>query len=218
MRGLPPLPPDVVFIEAVWSIGDVQEATTGWHFFAPGADLATELQLNTLLGDFFTANCPGDLLAIMGTDVSCNVLRLSRYGASPVVIQYNPAPNTGTLGTTNPMNSALVLTWRTSERGASSLGHTYLPLSDALVDVDHARLKAVSWSEAQAQARQFLQDAGTVVSPDGALLVPVVIHRSRGGAPLPNSIMSPITLGDASPFVGTMRRRIRARRPFSSPL
>lgn len=218
MRGLPPLPPDVVLIEAVWSIGDVQEATTAWHIFSPGADVATDLQLNNLLGEFVTQNCVADLLAIMGTDVSCNVLRLSRYGASPLVVQFNPSFSTGTLGTTNPMNTALVLTWRTAERGSSSLGHTYLPLSDTLVDVDHCRIKALSWSEAQAQARLFVEHVGSMVSPDGGLCVLMVVHRSRGGAPLPNSIMAPVVHGDASPFVGTMRRRIRARRPFSSPL
>jgi len=146
------------------------------------------------------------------------VLLLSTYGATAQLIQYVPAFNVGAVGTSNPSNGALVLTWRTGEAGVRSLGHTFLPLSDALVDDDHSHLKAVSWSEAQSAARSFALHISAMASPDGASCVLVVLHQSRNGVPFLTANVAPVTLGDASPYVGTLRRRIRSRRPSSSPI
>jgi hypothetical protein len=216
VRGLPPPPNDVCLIEAEWTIGSSQAVTTGWHVLAGGSWFATSLQLETMLGDFFLAAVP-QLLAVLGTDVTCGALRLSTYGVTPQVIQYAPAPNVGATGTTNPVNGALVLTWRTSERSSSLLGHTWLPLTDSAPDTDHAHLKSIFWSQAQAAARSFTVAVNSIASPDGGTCVFVVLHSSRNGTPLPAAVVAPVTLGDASPLVGTMRRRVRARRPTSSP-
>ena len=217
MRGLPPPPADVCSIECVWSIGPTQECTTTFWLFAPGIDTSTTLQVNTLLGDFFTL-CLPDLLPLLGTDVTCTVLRLTHWGPDPLVYSYVPAPNSGGTGTSNPINGALVLTWRNGRRGSAALGHTFLPLSDTLVDDDHARLKAITWSQAKQAATTFLGHVNALFSPDGATCVLVTISRSQSGAPRPFALMSPVELGDASPFIGTMRRRVRARRPASSPI
>ncbi len=216
MRGLPAPPFDVVTIEAEWTVGDVKSVTTSWHVLAPGSWDATGVQLEALLGDFFLA-CVPDLLSVLGTDVTCSVLRLSTYGPTAQQIQYAPAPNVGATGTTNPINGALVMTWRTGEAGVSSLGHTFLPLSDSLVDTDHAHLKSISWSQAQSAARSFVQHLDAIASPDGATCSMVVLHQSKFGQPLLTANVAPVALGDASPFVGTLRRRVRSRRPSSSP-
>jgi hypothetical protein len=197
-------------------VSDSQSVTTGWHVFAPGADVATTVQLETLLGDFFL-QCVPDLLSVLGTDTTCGALQVSTFGMQPAVVRYAPAANVGATGTTNPINGALCLTWRTFERGSSSLGHTFLPLSDSLVDSDHAHLKSISWSQAQAAARSFSTHLNAIASPDGALCVFVVVSRSVDAAPRPHSLMFPVVLGDASPFVGTLHRRVRARRVSSSP-
>jgi hypothetical protein len=128
-----------------------------------------------------------------------------------------PASNVGATGTTNPINSALVLTWRNDQHGASNLGHTFLPLTDTAPDSDHAHLKSIFWSQAQSAARSFTQDLNAIAAPDGSTCVFVVLHRSKSGVPFPIALISPVTLGDASPYVGTLRRRVRARRPTSSP-
>jgi hypothetical protein len=216
VRGLPPPDPNVVFVEAVWDVGPVQECTTGWHLFAPGADSATFSELETLLGQFFLF-CVPDLLDLLGTDVSCSTLRLTSYGSEPLVVSFVPSSNVGATGTTNPINSALVLTWRTGLRGASGLGHTWLPLSDTFVDDDHARLKSIAYSQAASQAFAFLGHVNALISPDGATCFLAVIRRSLSGTPLHTALTIPVEGADASPFVGTLRRRVRARRPSSSP-
>lgn len=215
MRGLPPAPPDVCFIETVWEISNTKGVTTGWHVFAPGVDGATDIQLNTLLSDFFLG-CVPDLLSLLGTDVSCSVCRLTTSGTLPRVVQFAPSANVGAIGTTNPVNGALVLTWRSGRRGAASLGHTFLPLSDELVDNDHAHLKQLSWSQAQNAASNFMAHLNAITSPDGGQCVLGVLSRSGSGAPLPAAIFSPVLIGDASPFVGTLARRVRSRDPSPS--
>jgi hypothetical protein len=216
VRGLPPPPLDVCLIQADWTIGDAQAVTTGWYVLAGGSWSATSVQLATLLGDFFLF-CVPDLLSVLGTDVTCGALRLSTYGSAPQRVQEAPAANVGATGTTNPINSALVLTWRNDEPTASNLGHTFLPLTDTAPDSDHAHLKSIFWSQAQSAARSFTQHLNAIAAPDGGLCVFVVLHRSSSGAPLEHALISPVTLGDASPYVGTLRRRVRSRRPTSSP-
>jgi hypothetical protein len=215
VRGLPPLPPDVCRIETVWQLNSVQECSTSFNVFAPGSSSATTLQLSTLLGAFFFTPLQ-DLLTVIGTDVSCSALRLTTSGSAPFVVQEVPASNAGALTGSQALNAALVLTWRTAEPRVGGRSHTFLPLSGMLLDDDKVRLKSVSYSEAASAARTFVQHVSEMLSPDGATCALVVVHRSQGGAVLPVARMSFVELGDASPFVGTLQRRIRARR-ISSP-
>lgn len=217
MRGLPPPPTDVLRIQADWDIGSAGRCTTSWYILAPGSWTATSTQLETLLGDFFLGPA-NDLLSIVGTDVTIGVLRLSTYGPGPQVIQVVPAFNVGAVGTTNPLNGAAVLTWRAVGPRGYLLGHTFLPLSDSFVDNDHVTIRAVSWSQLQAAARLFVQHVAGIASPDGGQCVLVVLQRSEAGAPLIAAQVAPVDLGDASPFVGTLRRRVHMRRPSSTPI
>jgi hypothetical protein len=215
MRGRPEPPLDVCSIEAVWTISGESEVTNTFHVLAPGSWDATYPQLDTLLGDFFFSAVP-DLLSILPTDTTLSVLRLETYGSSPSLVQYEPAANVGAVGTSNPLNGAVVLTWRTYRRGAAALGHTFLPLSDAFVETDHQRLKGISWSQCQSAAASFVQHINAIASPDGGVCVFVVVSLSSLGAPRVEGLAIPVELGDASPFIGTLRRRIRSRRPSSS--
>lgn len=215
MRGLPPPPPDTPFFEAVWDISQAVSVTTGWYVFAGGADAASGPVLNALLGSFFLGPI-ADLLSILGTDVTCSVLRLTTGGSQPQTIQYAPAFNVGAIGTTNPINGALVLTWRVFRQGRGHSGHTWLPLSDEFVYEDHSRLKTVSWAQAQSAAISFNVHVNGMTAPDGSNCTQVVLERSQGGVPLPVTRSNAVVQGDASPLIGTMRRRI-AKGPRVSP-
>lgn len=216
MRGLPPPPPDFILIEAAWDINGRATVTSGWWLFAPGADSADPLQLETLLGDFFFGPLQ-DVLQVLPADTSCSVLRLSSYGTLRNRVTYAPAPNVGAVGNSEALNAALVWTWRTSRAGKGQDGHTWLPLSSTFVDDDKRSLKAVSWSQAQAAARAFALHVNALVSPDAGLCVFAIVHRSRAGRPLVTAEWEPVALGDACPHVATMSRRISSSRAFSSP-
>src|SRR6266516_612547 len=198
MRGRPQPPDDVVAIQAIWQNGEEKQVTNLFHVFAPGSWTATPAQLNVLLGDFFEGPCQ-DLLSVLPTPTFLGVLRLSTFGTSPLTIQYQPASNVGAIGGSTPPNCSAGLTWRTGERNAAMLGHTFLPLSNEFVGEDHSRLKSVSWSQLQSAARNFVDHVNEIGSPDGGLCVFVVVHVSRGGQPLGFARMAPVEFGDASP-------------------
>lgn len=216
MRGLPPPPPDVCRVTTLWNVNTSAVCSNSFWIFAPGVDAATTAQLETLLSDFFFTPM-ADLLGVVGSDVSCEVLRLSRWGIEPFELIVAPAPNAGSLSETTALCAAAVLTWRISVPRVGGRSHTFLPLSEDLIDSSRTRITSIGYSQLQAAARSFVQDTNTVLSPDGATCVLVTVSRSLGNTPRPASLMVPIELGDASPVIGTLRRRIRRGDPASSP-
>lgn len=216
MRGLPPPPPDFVDLTATWEVNTSALCSTSWFIFAPGAGSADPSALETLAGEWFTT-CLPDLLGIVGSDVTLSALRLTSYGTLPNRISYAPAPNAGALASTAPINACLCLTWLTSDAGRGRRGHTFLPLSSDLVDVNRSSLTSIGWSQAQAAARSYVVHVNELASPDGGNCVAAVLHRQHQGVPFDVSQWSGVVLGDASSRVATLRRRVRANDPFSSP-
>lgn len=213
MRGLPPLPSDFVTLTAQWAINDGR-CTTSWHLFNPGSATATPADLEALISQWFFT-CLPDLLSVLGTDCSCSACRATTVGAAPLSHTELLAPNVGATGTTNPLNGNLCLTWRTNDVGTGGRSHTLLPLSDTLVDSDHATLRQISYAQAQSAAISYVQHLNALVSVDGALCVFAVIHRSERGRPLASSTWSPVLVGDASTRIGTIQRRTRHPRGLS---
>jgi hypothetical protein len=213
VRGLPPLPPDFFTLELEWAVTDGR-CSTAHNIFAPGASAANVSDLRTFVAGWFFS-CLGQLLPLLGTDVTCSACRLTTSGSSPVVYNQLLAPNVGANGTTNPLNGNLCLTWRTNVRGGGGRSHTLLPLSDTLVDTDHKSLRQISWAFAVSQAQLYLDNINALPSPDGGLCVLAVVQRSQAGQPLPASIWSPVLAADASVAVGTIQRRTRRRRSLS---
>jgi hypothetical protein len=206
MRDLPPLPPDFVVITATWSVR-TSFVTTSWHLFAPGADDATTVELNALLGQFFLFPV-ADLLSVLSSDTSCSLLRLATVGTAPFVVEYVPAFNTGAIGEASSLNSAAVLTWRTSQRRIGGHFHTWLPLALPFVADDRRHVTDLAYSELAGAARSFALHVNEIPSPDGGLCVLAAVSRSEAGVPLPTSTWTPVLLGDASRTIGTLRRRI----------
>jgi hypothetical protein len=212
MRGLPPLPTDMLTLEVEWAINNGR-CTTGWHIWNPGSGAANVSDLATFVGQWFLFALP-ELLPLLGTDCSASTCRLSTVGSSHLIYRQLLAPNVGGLGTTNPLNGSLCLTWRGAERGLSGRSHTLLPLADTLVDDDHKSLRQISWAFAVSQAQRYLDAINAIVAVDGALCVAAIVHRSRNGAPTPISEWEPVLSADASQRVGTIARRTRSARPL----
>lgn len=205
VRGLPAPPSDVVRVEAMLDVnGDV--VTTGWWVFAPGADVATTAQLETLLGDVFIGPC-APMLSLLSTDTQIVNLRCVTFGASALQVDLQPVFNIGALDGTTALNSALVWTWMTGVRAHGSRTHNWLPLSRSNLGADKRRLSGLGFAEAVRQAINFRDELNAVHSPDGGLCVLVALHRSSGGVPLVASQMLPVQAAKASPIVGTLQRR-----------
>lgn len=191
--------------------------TNGWHALLAGSWAADAGTLHTWLGDWILGPLQ-DLLAVCPSDVSCGVCRLSTYGDAPVVVTEIPAPNLGAASHASAASAASVLTWRTPSSYAGSQGHTWLPLPIDFVADDRQHINLINWAELQQAARSYLEHFNAIVAPSGGPSVLGVLHQRRRGAYLQVAELEPVFDGDASPFVGTMHRRIRMRRPVSSHL
>jgi hypothetical protein len=214
MRGLPPLPTDIITLEVEWVVGD-GGCTTSWHLFNGGSSTADPRDLALFFADWFFI-CADELLALVGVDCSIGTCRVSVEGSNPLVYETIPSTNQGAIGSTNPLNGALCLTWRTNVKGASSRGHSFLPLATTLVDSDHKKLKAISWAQAVSGANNFIAEMNSLAAVDGGLCVFAIVSRSRYGKPLPFATWAPVLQGGASQYVATLQRRVRSRRPTPS--
>lgn len=216
MRGLPPPPDDFLHLQVAWEIKNACIVTTGWYFHGAGLGESDGLELEAIAGQFYFLALP-DLLSILGNDVTPAVFQLRTYGSTPFTLRYAPAPAVGAVGGTVAANSALVLTWQSAGAGRGQDGHTFLPLSTDLIDANRMVLDSLAWSQCQSAARSFVEHVNAIPSPGGGNLTFAIVHRSRYGAAYPHAQWEPVELGDASPLVGTLRRRIRSRSPFSTP-
>jgi hypothetical protein len=208
VRGLPPLPPDVVEIIATWDVNG-QLVTTRWSVFAPGADGATAGQLNTLLGDFFFSPAH-DAIDLLSSDTSLVQLQCVTGPANGLIVTLTPAPNVGPLDGSTALNAALVWTFKTGEHRVGSHMHVWLPLSRSNLGADKRRLSPLGFTEAAARALDFMQHVNATASPDGAACVLVAVHKQRAGVPLAHAEFSPVVFATASPIVGTLQRRVRS--------
>lgn len=216
MRGLPPPPDDVCRLTTWWEVNSKSTCSTSWWIFAPGSAHADGLDLSNMLSDF-VFGCLPDLLSVLGSDVTCSLLRLATFGSQPLRLLEAPAPNLGALGGTQPLNTAAVMTWRTNDPVTGGHAHTCLPLSGSLVDDNLRTLTSIGYAQLSSAARSFVTHVGAITSPDGTGCVLVGVSFSLQGEPRALAHMTPIEFGDASPNIGTLRRRIHRDRPFSSP-
>lgn len=210
MRGLPPLPADFITLTAEWQCS-LAAFTTAWHLHQPGGSSRTPDELADLISQWFEF-CLPDLLSVLPVDAICVTCRAASSGAFGAQITEPLADNHGAFGATTPINAALVLTWRSQDGPNGARSHSWLPLADAFLDDNLRQLRQISYAEAGSAARSYaLHMNGLVTAPDQFCTF-AVVQRSRNGAPLPASLWSPVQTGDASRFVGTIRRRVKPRR------
>lgn len=213
MRGLPPIPPGLVHITAGWTVGTLTQPviSSSWYLEMPGAASFTPAQLETVAGDWYF-NCLPQLLSVIPSPISCNLLRLSTTGPSPVIIRYEPAYNIGALSELQAFNCALCMVWRTFSDNGRPLSRTYLPLSGQMVADDNTRLTSIGWSQAQSAARGYALAMSSIISPAGGNASFVCLRRARGGYPELTTEVNAVVLGDASPRCATIGQRTGTRR------
>lgn len=207
MRGLPPYPPDFYRLRLYWEANE-QRLTNEFALFAPGASSAGPSNLSAFISEWYLNALP-ELLAIVPSNATVSACRLTTTGIQPCTVFQQLAPNAGAFGESSMANAALCLTWRTQDPGIGARSHTLLPLTNELVDNDRATLQSSYYLQAAAHAEFYLEKVNALHSPDGALCVAAVVHRSRAGVPLAASQWSPVVTGDASPRIATIARRVR---------
>jgi hypothetical protein len=213
VRGLPPLPTDILRLTAYLRVLE------GWcsieqHIWNPGSSTAGIPDLQAFAAQWFFSPL-GDLSGICPANTSFSALRLSTSGPAHLTYTEPLAPNTGPFGSVTSLNAAVCLTWLTGEAGTGSKSHTRLPLAEEYIDLDRQSLTAFAYDAAGSAAGGYVSHVNALVAVDGALCVLACVHRSRHGSPLASSTWSPVLDGVASPRVTTLRRRIRSRDRFS---
>ena len=210
MRGLPPLPPDVVTLTCEWQCSQ-HYLTNSWHLYGPDYSTATPSDLASLISQWFDF-CLPDLLSVVPVDAIAVTCRAAASGPTGAQLTEPLADNHGAFGATTPINAALVLTWRTVSGPNAARSRTLLPLVDAFVSPDLDRLTEISYAEAGSAARSYATHLNTLVLPPDRRATFVVVSRSDGGVPRPTATLTPVFTGDASRYIGTIQRRVRSRR------
>lgn len=210
MRGLPPLPHEVLTfratIETNGSPCDIVQ-----YFFASGSIGWGYAEFGEFVTGWATFAMP-HLLNCMPTASSFTTCRLSRVGSLPYTYVTRVAENNGSEGTAQSLNSALCLTWKTLIAGATSRSHNRLPLKADAVDNDKRRIDPDFWASIQLQAAQYVLEANSITIAGFSTPEFVVVSRSEFGSPRPSAVFSPVVSGEPSLWVGTLANRTQSRR------
>jgi hypothetical protein len=210
VRGLPPVPQDVAFLQAGLE-NDGARATVGWWLQIPGLASAIPTDIRSTL----------DLLAVAVeefinplTPVSCSVVtcRLAAGGSAPFSLLVHVSANVGAWSSGSDTQVATGVHWETTvarRRGASI---THIPWTPDQFTDDHLRLNDTGFDDTANEATDFI----TQVSTCGVGGIPVVtlgtLYRSQFGYPLPAAIFAPIFFAVPVRLLTTIRRRMNQAR------
>jgi hypothetical protein len=207
VRGLPPLPNDVLELRLAMDHGGTEFGFVQ-HFYSQASSTWNVVTFHDWISAWATF-AEQSLLNCMPSSTSFTTCRLARYGITPLQVETVLPTNQGAGTACAPLNTALCLTWRCSAPGFSARSHTRLPLIAEAVSGDGRSLVSDFWGLFQLQADDYLFQVNAIqvtVDPPSEL---IVVSRSSGGFPRPASQYSPVVSGVPSRLVGTLQDRIR---------
>jgi len=211
VRGLPRVPDDVLELVYTWTADGSTASTSHW-LFCPGAQALGPAAFHDVwIACVFAAT--DNWLAVMAGAGQLRTCRLARAGLQPLVDENGVASNHGALGGCQALNVATPIHWRAFNSGRRGVAVTRLPAFPDSFTTDHVHIDEISRAQIESVARDFRHQIEAIVTPAGANLGLVTLHRSAGGAPLPISETASIYGESVAPRVATLRRRLNGVRP-----
>lgn len=210
MRGLPPLPLDVVHLEQDYEIAS-HSVSIGFWLFNPSNNGAGLAQLADITDAWFVTCLP----TLYGLQHDGTIAGTCRAALPGLAIVDGAPPGHGAWAGGQADNVALGIHWATGEGGARRGPITFVPGVPDLFITDNWMLSAIAFGNLIAAARDLYNALNALPAPDGTFQVVGTLHRQRAGAPLAASEFVPYVGAIPTPKVVTIRRRIPARRAVS---
>lgn len=208
MRGLPPIPDDVLRVRLGFDI-DHTWASIGWWVFSPGAGSATAAYLDGIASAVILGPL-SHVLELMHAGATCTTCRVESFGAVPLTVVRSPGPNAGRWVGGTTAQAALGLHWLTGERGRRGGAITHVPaFPDAFTD-NHAAINQLAFGNALGRGTDTLNDFAAMPGFAGGFAVMGTVERSAAGVPLGASTFVPFQGVNPTPRIATIRRRISA--------
>lgn len=215
MRGLPPVPPDVLRLELEAEVNGAF-FTTGVWLQSPDMPSAVPSYLTALIGSFELGPVAA-FLSCMHNGSSFSTCRASIEGTTRLRIVDAFLPNAGawTGGQVNMAACGLYVQTLGGGRGSGSRIR-FPALPDIFVD-DNRTLSATGVGNLEAAATALVSWVSTALGPSGLPLELGTVQRARGGTPLPASIWAPAVSVSPSFRVEYLARRMPKSRQISPP-
>lgn len=206
MRGLPPLPDEILTFEATIDVNG-SDVSIVQHFQCPGSIAWGPTDFQDWITNWF--NSPMlNLLNVMPSSSSFTTCRLIRVGTSPLRFITDVSTNAGVHGECQSLNSAVCLTWHTAGENLQSRSHNRFPCATSVVDNAKRKLQQEFWTQCQLQCAQYIANCNAIVGHFSVPTTFVVVSRAQAGKPRAAAAFSPVVNGDAGLNVATLRRRI----------
>lgn len=203
MRGLPPVPLDVLHVVQHFDNGGASPSVGFWLFNPSNASI-TPPGAAAVLSDFFLFVLP-NFLALQHEGITPTTCRI--VGPGFAITESAPASHGAWTGG-QALNVALGIHWLTGQRRPHAGPITYVPgVPDVFIHDNH-QLSQLGFGNLQASARDMYDAFPSVRAPDGTPQVVGTLERSAAGVPLTTAQFAPYIGVSATPHVVTIRRRI----------
>lgn len=215
MRGLPPPPADT--IEVVQYI-DVNGLTvsTSHYLLSSGSSFGTVAYLEDVAAAWILT-CANQYAAVMHAGAELAAVRLTTYGGDLTRVTFPFPPNHGAWSGGQASQVALCWHWLTAGRGRGRQGVTRVPAVPDLFIDSNRRISNSGYANMVEKGSNLYDAMRAIPAFLGGFCVPITVHRSRNGAPLPASTYEPIVGVQTSRRVATVRRRLSESDLFSLP-
>jgi hypothetical protein len=205
LRGLPPVPADVLRVELVIDVNG-RELTTGWWWFVPDLIAGGVPWLIAAASNIFSYMV-SPLDGCMHSGASWSLLRLSSGGTTPLVYS-EAAPVSGgvyTGGQADAIATGVYVLSSTGRRGSGS--RLRIPATPDDFVVNNYMLSTTGVGRLFDFAAAMQSCTAATIGPTGGAVILGTLQRSRAGAPLGVATFDP-----AAAVIPSFRVELLARR------
>lgn len=203
MRGLAPQPDDVARLTQWFDINGHQVSISFWLFGGSLIAIEPSAAEDVLAGWFNT--CLPPLYECMHEGVIATTCQLGLRG---FVWAAAAPPGHGAWVGGQADNVALGFHWITGEVGKGKQPITYIPGVPDVFIANNWKVNELAIGNLRASGTDLYHNMQALPAPDGSTLVPGVLHRVVGGAPMPTAQFAPYVGVVPTTKVVTIRRRI----------
>lgn len=215
MRGLPPVPADVLEIRWSYSFAGSDASSTTFYFVAGASSYGRAAAID--VADAITFDWLALLSHLTTSELQLADRELLVHGDELIHDVKPITPNHGLWPGASTVNAAVGVYWTTGQARRRGHAFTYFPSFPPDFSDDAKRLNSNGFDTIRDAAFSYLDALTGIPTPNHAQVIPVLVSKALNGAPRPAAVVFPIDGAIPCKHVADMGRRLgQTRRVVSA--